>query len=482
MKRIDCFIFCSQQGRLNQLKEKYQSLPYINKIWFLSPEESADHATIPFNGKFSTGVIRKIGHVATADYQLILTEDADIGFGPYSLERMLSVGDSTGAGLLYSNYYTIQDDERKPHPVIDYQEGSLRDDFNFGPVLFYRSSALRGAIAGFEADYEHAGLYQLRLAVARRYELFRIQEYLYSAQAVDTRASGAKIFDYVDPKNASIQLEMEKVLTAHLKVTGAYLPPVFTEVEFNDSGFPVEASVIIPVLNRKRTIADAIESVFRQKTTFSYNLIIVDNHSTDGTSGIIASYAARHSNLVHIIPERTDLGIGGCWNLAVSHPEAGRFSVQLDSDDLYRDETTLQTMVDTFYSERCAMVIGSYQMTNFDLQEIPPGIIDHKEWTEENGRNNALRINGLGAPRAFYTPLLRENRLPNVNYGEDYGIGLAMSRKYRIGRIYKPVYLCRRWEDNSDAALPVEAINRNNYYKDSLRTIELKARIRLNKG
>jgi len=482
MERVDCFICCNQFDRLKELKEKYLALPFINKVFFLSPEKTEKFEVLSFDGRFGTDVIAMIGTAAESEYLMILREDTDIEFGAYSMERLLSVADSTGAGLVYSNYYSISGNDRKPHPVIDYQEGSLRDDFDFGPVLFYRTAAVKSALETFDNKFEHAGLYQLRLAVSREYSLFRIQEFLYSARAIDTRSSGKKLFDYVDPKNASIQLEMEKAVTFHLKMIGAYLAPEFSEVQFKDSGFPVEASVIIPVLNRKRTIADAIESVFKQKTDFSYNLIIVDNHSTDGTTEIISAYAVKHANLIHIIPERNDLGIGGCWNLAVSDPACGRFSVQLDSDDLYKDESTLQELVSAFYSDNCAMVIGSYQMTNFNLEEIPPGIIDHKEWTPDNGRNNALRINGLGAPRAFYTPLLREIKLPNVNYGEDYGIGLAISRKYRIGRIYKPVYLCRRWEDNSDASLSVEAVNKNNYYKDSLRTIELKARIRQNKA
>jgi glycosyltransferase involved in cell wall biosynthesis len=275
---------------------------------------------------------------------------------------------------------------------------------------------------------------------------------------------------------------MEKAVTTHLKAIGGYLKPEFKTVNLNDGNFPVEASVIIPVRNREKTIADAIDSVMKQKTLFNFNLIIVDNHSNDGTTEIIQTYASKYKNLIHVIPERTDLGIGGCWNLAVHHELCGKFAVQLDSDDLYKDETTLQQIVDTFYKEKCAMVIGTYQMTNFKLEEIPPGLIDHKEWTPDNGRNNALRINGLGAPRAFYTPVFRSIKIPNTSYGEDYGLGLTISRHYQIGRIYNSLYLCRRWEDNSDASLSIEAMNKHNYYKDKLRTVELKARIKLNKN
>lgn len=256
---------------------------------------------------------------------------------------------------------------------------------------------------------------------------------------------------------------------------GAYLPPVKRTIDVGTEDFQYEASVIIPVRNRVRTIDDAIRSVLEQETSFPFNLIIIDNHSTDGTSEIIEHYQ-NNSKVIHLIPERTDLGIGGCWNLGINHPQCGRFAVQLDSDDLYSSPNTLQTIVDKFHQEQCAMVIGSYRMTDFALQTLPPGVIDHNEWTDENGHNNALRINGLGAPRAFYTPLLRQIRVPNTSYGEDYALGLAFSRNYRIGRIYDVLYLCRRWEGNSDAALSIEKVNLNNSYKDSLRTLEIKIR------
>jgi glycosyltransferase involved in cell wall biosynthesis len=325
-------------------------------------------------------------------------------------------------------------------------------------------------------------LYNLRLNLSLLAPIVRIPEYLYTEEEADLRQTGEKIFDYVDPRNRGVQIEMEKVCTRFLKEAGAFLEPEFKTVDFTLEDFPVEATVIIPVRNRVRTIEDAIRSVLSQKTSFTFNLIIADNYSTDGTTEIIQKYARSNPRLIHLVPDRKDLGIGGCWNAAAEHPLCGKFAVQLDSDDLYLDDTTLQQVIDTFYKENCAMVVGSYRMVNFALEEIPPGVIDHKEWTPDNGRNNALRINGLGAPRAFYTPVLRCIKVPNVNYGEDYALGLAISRYYQIGRIYNPVYLCRRWDDNSDAALSVEVMNGHNLYKDRIRTIEFMARKRMNMG
>jgi hypothetical protein len=392
------------------------------------------------------------------------------------LERLSKIAADTEAGMVYSDYYQVADGVRSAHPVIDYQEGSLRDDFNFGSVLFYNSKRLRKAVDKMKEDYQFAGLYDLRLKVSRKAELVHINEYLYSEIEFDTRKSGEKQFDYVDPKNRAVQIEMEAACTAHLKKIDAYLKPEFTKIEFNESNFPVEASVIIPVRNRVKTVDDAIRSVLSQKANFAFNLIVVDNFSNDGTSEIIAEIAKTDSRLIHIIPERNDLGIGGCWNAGVDSELCGKFAIQLDSDDIYQDENTLQKIVDAFYEQNCAMVIGSYTMTNFAMETIPPGLIDHKEWTPENGRNNALRINGLGAPRAFYTPVLREIKVPNTSYGEDYALGLRISREYQIGRIYDSVYMCRRWDENSDASLDVVKMNGHNLYKDKIRTIELKAR------
>jgi hypothetical protein len=390
---------------------------------------------------------------------------------------MVQVAENTGAAMVYSDYYEIKNGVHSVHPVIDYQEGSLRDDFNFGPVQLFRSYILKS----FEdLEFQHAGYYSLRLHASRLRELVRIPEFLFTMNESDTRKSGEKQFDYVSSNAREKQIEMEMVCTSHLKKIGGFLQPPFREIDFSEADFPMEASVIIPVRNRIKTIKDAVESVLSQKTNFKFNLIVIDNFSTDGTTQMLAKYA-KNKKLIHIIPDRNDLGIGGCWNVGIFSEMCGKFAVQLDSDDLYSSENTLQKIVDKFYEEKCAMVIGSYQMTNFDLEEIPPGIIDHKEWTPENGPNNALRINGLGAPRAFYTPVLREIKVPNVSYGEDYAVGLAISREYKIGRIYEPVYLCRRWDDNSDASLDVAKQNAHNLYKDRIRSIELKARLKKNK-
>lgn len=457
----------------------------VNRIYLFGHERPGelpeDCGFIPTDGKFSTHAIRKIAdHSKGADYSLILTRETRIHFGMFALERYLEVASGTGAAMVYSDYFDLVDGKLSAHPVIDYQAGSLRDDFEFGPLLFFNSAALIKAVTGIKESLEFAGLYQLRLKMSQQDLPWRIPEYLYSVEPLDTRASGNKMFDYVDPKNRAVQVEMEKAATRHLKELGAYLKPEFEDIHFEEGSFPVEASVIIPVLNREKTVEDAIESVMSQDCDFFFNLILVDNHSTDRTTSMVKELAEKYPRLIHVIPERRDLGIGGCWNVGVHHPQCGKFAVQLDSDDLYAGKDTLKLMVEAFYEQQCAMVVGSYQMCNFKLEEIPPGVVDHREWTPENGRNNALRINGLGAPRAFYTPVLRKINIPNVSYGEDYGVGLAISRYYQIGRIYKSLYLCRRWEDNSDASLSVEAQNKHNTYKDRLRSFELAARIKLN--
>ena len=430
----------------------------------------------------SSATVVELAEKCEAEYAMLYLSESLINMGLFAEERFLQIADDSRASMVYADYYEESEDALQPHPLIEYQEGSLRDDFAFGPVLLVRVSAWREALLSLKTEYEFAGLYALRLTLSRIAPIVHIDEYLYSVKEIDTRASGEKIFDYVNPRNRQVQIEMEKACTEHLKVIGAYLSPVFKEIDWSkdSASFAVEASVIIPVRNRVRTIRDAIKSVLAQKTNFNFNLIVIDNHSTDGTTEAIGEFAS-DIRLVHIIPERKDLGIGGCWNTGVHHPACGKFAVQLDSDDVYSSENTLQKVVDTFYEQQCAMVVGTYRMTNFAMEEIPPGVIDHKEWTLENGRNNALRINGLGAPRAFYTPLLRTINLPNTSYGEDYALGLRISREYRIGRIYDVIYLCRRWEDNSDASLSVEKMNRYNFYKDKLRTIELRARLFQNK-
>ena len=414
-------------------------------------------------------------------FTLLYTQTLPLQLNAYAIERMLQVITCTDAGMLYADRYKMKEGALQPHPVNDYQEGSLRDDFDFGSLLLFKSSALKEAIGEMDVEYKAAALYDLRLKISKRKALFHLPEFLYTEWETDLRKSGEKIFDYVDPKNRQVQIEMEQACTQYLKDTGAWLKPEFMPVEFTVEAFPVEASVVIPVRNREKTIEDAVRSVLMQETAFPFNLIVVDNHSTDTTTDILKKMAAEDRRLIHIVPERDDLGIGGCWNIAVMHPQCGKFAIQLDSDDIYIDKNVIQTVVNAFYEQKCAMVVGTYRMVNFHLDEIPPGIIDHREWTQDNGRNNALRINGLGAPRAFYTPILREIKIPNTSYGEDYAVGLAISRNYQIGRIYQPLYLCRRWEDNSDASLDVNKQNAHNRYKDCIRTIELLARKNTNR-
>jgi len=487
MKRINCFIPVSEGKVPTETVAELSANPLVNQVWLMgtqAPEQVVEGCgLIKTTGRFGTDTMRLIAKCSNeVDYSLILTQGSKINFGMFALERFVAVADDTGTGLVYSDYFDRVENRLSAHPLIDYQGGSLRDDFDFGPVLFFNSKALVKAVDESSETFDFAGLYQLRLKVSKERMPLRIPEYLYTLEPLDTRASGKKMFDYVDPKNREVQVEMEKAATSFLKEIGGYLAPDFKSISFEKEDFKVEASVIIPVLNREKTVADAIGSVMTQLTSFEFNLILVDNHSTDQTTAIVRDLAAKHPNLIHVIPERHDLGIGGCWNVGVHHQKCGKFAVQLDSDDLYSGTDTLQQIVDAFYKQQCAMVIGSYRMTNFELEQIPPGIVDHREWTPENGRNNALRINGLGAPRAFYTPLLRKINIPNVSYGEDYGVGLAISRHYQIGRIYTPLYLCRRWEDNSDASLSVEAQNKHNLYKDRLRSIELDARIHLNRS
>ena len=477
---INCFLACNNATETLKTVEQIKQSSLVQTIYLLVKNGSSIQIngcqTIEIDSLQSSETIRKIADKANTPYSLIYIKDTTLEFGQYALERFFHIAESTKAGLVYADYHQIANEVRSNLPVIDYQEGSLRDDFNFGSVLFYNSECLKKAIAETTTNYQFAGLYNLRLKVSQQAELLHINEYLYSEVEHDTRKSGEKQFDYVDPKNRAVQLEMEDVCTDHLKNIGGYLAPVFKKIEFNESNFPVEASVIIPIKNRVKTVEDAIKSVLIQKTGFEFNLIIVDNFSTDGTSELIEKYAKLDSRVIHVIPNRTDLGIGGCWNVGVDNSQCGKFAVQLDSDDVYQDENTLQTIVDAFYKQNCAMVIGSYTMTNFAMETIAPGLIDHKEWTPENGRNNALRINGLGAPRAFYTPVLRDIKVPNTSYGEDYALGLRISREYQIGRIYTSLYLCRRWDENSDASLDVVKMNGHNLYKDKIRTIELKAR------
>lgn len=421
--------------------------------------------------------IRRICSLADTDFVLLYTKPYPLNLGYKAIERMADYLTPECAGMAYADHYIMKEGVCAPHPVIDYQEGSVRDDFDFGSLIMFRTDVLRRAAESLKTqkEYYYSGLYALRLAVSRIARIVHLREFLYTEVENDLRKSGEKQFDYVDSRNRNVQIEREEAFTFHLRKIGAYLPQRTRLIDTEKGDFSCEASVIIPVRNRVKTIDDAIKSVLEQETDFKFNVIIIDNHSTDGTTECIDRYKD-NEKVVHIVPERTDLGIGGCWNMGIDHPACGRYAVQLDSDDLYSSPKTLQAIVDKFRTEKCAMVIGSYRMTNFSLETLPPGVIDHKEWTDGNGHNNALRINGLGAPRAFYTPLLREIRVPNTSYGEDYALGLAFSRNYKIGRIYNVVYLCRRWEGNSDAALSIEKINLNNAYKDSLRTLEINMR------
>ena len=430
----------------------------------------------------SSNTVMSIAENTDADYLLLCTRMTSVRWGLYALERFLRTADDTGAVMVYSDHYSLEEGALTKHPAIDYQAGSLRDDFDFGSLWLIKSQALLDYVAQTDrVDYQYAGLYDLRLYLSRKGEIFHLNEYLYTEAELDTRKSGEKQFDYVNPRNREVQIEMERACTAHLEKVGAIVDTNFyRQPDFDEQDFACEASVVIPVFNREKTIADAVKSALSQKTNFLYNVIVVNNHSTDSTGEILDSID--DERLIQIVPGRTDLGIGGCWNVAVNSDHCGKFAVQLDSDDLYSSPKTLQKIVDAFHEQKAAMIIGSYRMCDFDLNTLPPGLIDHKEWTEDNGCNNALRINGLGAPRAFFTPLVRQIQFPNTSYGEDYALGLAFSRRYRIGRIYDELYLCRRWGGNSDAALSVERVNANNLYKDRLRTMELKARQQMLQG
>lgn len=481
---VQCFLPFADEAQIKATVDDLRESALVSKITLLATDAAAKPCLgcelIHIDSLNSSATMKKIADAAEADYTLLYTKYNHLVPGYFAIDRFVKIAEDTEAGMLYADHYSVSEGKRTASPVIDYQKGSLRDNFNFGSVLFFNTADLKKAAAGIDRDYTAAGLYDLRLRLSRMAPIVHINEYLYSDVELDTRKSGEKIFDYVDPKNRGVQIEMEEACTEHLKAVGAYLEPVFDKIELDKGDFEYEASVIIPVRNRVRTIRDAIRSVLGQKTDFKFNLIVIDNHSTDGTTEAIDEFKD-DERLIHIVPEREDLGIGGCWNAGAHHPKAGKFCVQLDSDDVYSDENTLAKMVQAFYDNNSGMVVGTYRLTDLNLNTIPPGVIDHREWTPENGRNNALRINGLGAPRAFYTPMLREIKVPNTSYGEDYALGLAFSRKNQIGRVYDVVYNCRRWEDNSDAALDINKMNANDLYKDHIRTWELEARIALNK-
>lgn len=488
-EKIDLFLPCEYIGDAQNALSVLHEYKTVQHIHFLVNADFAAHHQVPEGCTFvitdrleSSNTIASIAENTDADYVMICTRHTTIGWGNNTLERFLRVADDTDAVMVYADHYKMVEGKMEKHPVIDYQSGSLRDDFDFGSLWCIKAQALADYIAQSDREeYQFAALYDLRLYLSRVGEIFHLNEFLYSEAELDTRKSGEKQFDYVNPRNREVQIEMEKACTQHLGKVGALIDTTFyRQPDFGEQEFEYEASVIIPVFNREKTVADAVKSALGQKASFKFNVIVVNNHSTDRTGEILDEFKA--DNLIQIVPERTDLGIGGCWNEAINSRFCGKFAVQLDSDDLYSSPKTLQKIVDAFYKQKAAMIIGSYRMCDFDLNTLPPGLIDHKEWTDENGCNNALRINGLGAPRAFFTPLVRQIQFPNTSYGEDYALGLAFSRRYRIGRIYDELYLCRRWGGNSDAALSVEKVNANNLYKDRLRTMELKARQHMLQG
>ena len=498
-QKIDLFLPCEDldvaQEALLELHDN-KTVQHINLL--VSADFAASHQ-VPDGCTFivvdrleSSNTVSSIAENTDADYVIICTKATPIRWGLYALERFLRTADDTGAVMVYSDHYSVQEGKLEKHPVIDYQAGSLRDDFDFGSLWLVKAQNLLDYAAQQDRqEYQFAGLYDLRLYLSRVGEIFHVNEFLYTEDELDTRPSGEKQFDYVNPRNREVQIEMEKACTHHLEKVGALVDTnYYRQPDFDEQEFEYEASVIIPVFNREKTIADAVKSALSQKTSFKFNVIVVNNHSTDRTGEILSEIAhemeerndKQAGRLVQIVPDRNDLGIGGCWNMAINSDHCGKFAVQLDSDDLYSSPKTLQKIVDAFHKQKAAMMIGSYRMCDFDLNTLPPGLIDHKEWTEDNGCNNALRINGLGAPRAFFTPLVRQIQFPNTSYGEDYALGLVFSRRYRIGRIYDELYLCRRWGGNSDAALSIDKVNANNLYKDRLRTMELKARQQMLQG
>ena len=498
-QKIDLFLPCEDQDVAQEALLELHDNKTVQHINLLVSADFAASHQVPDGCTFivvdrleSSNTVSSIAENTDADYVIICTKVTPIRWGLYALERLLRTADDTGAVMVYSDHYSVQEGKLEKHPVIDYQAGSLRDDFDFGSLWLVKAQNLLDYAAQQDRqEYQFAGLYDLRLYLSRVGEIFHINEFLYTEDELDTRKSGEKQFDYVNPRNREVQIEMEKACTHHLEKVGALVDTnYYRQPDFDEQEFEYEASVIIPVFNREKTIADAVKSALSQKTSFKFNVIVVNNHSTDRTGEILSEIAhemeerndKQAGRLVQIVPDRNDLGIGGCWNMAINSDHCGKFAVQLDSDDLYSSPKTLQKIVDAFHKQKAAMMIGSYRMCDFDLNTLPPGLIDHKEWTEDNGCNNALRINGLGAPRAFFTPLVRQIQFPNTSYGEDYALGLVFSRRYRIGRIYDELYLCRRWGGNSDAALSIDKVNANNLYKDRLRTMELKARQQMLQG
>jgi hypothetical protein len=482
-KSITAFVLTEDTGLARKNIEQLNAYNVVRESYLVlsesNPSSSQIYKTIKTKSASSSKLFKEIYEKSKSKYILLLSGNTRIEVNENSLIKYLNTAEEQNAGIVYSDFSENTRNEFIPHMLIDYQYGSIRDDYEFGPIILVRKESLDNFYRQ-DDKYMFAGLYSLRLAVSRNHSLIRIPELLYTTTKLDSRRTGEKQFDYVDPQNRDVQIEMESVATLHLKNIGAYILPGTKKVDFGNECFKFEASIIIPVKNRIKTIEDALNSALKQKTRFKFNVIVIDNHSTDGTTETLQTFAGKDKRIIHIIPERKDLGIGGCWNVGIEHPLCGKFAVQLDSDDLYLNDDTLNKIINKFYEEKCAMVIGSYKLTNFNMNEIPPGIIDHKEWTDNNGHNNVLRINGFGAPRAFYIPIIRKIKFPNVSYGEDYAVALAISREYKIGRIYEPLYLCRRWEGNTDADLSIVKQNEHNYYKDSIRTKEIYARQKLN--
>ena len=491
---FDCFLPCDNLTVAEKTLQQIWQCKTVGEVYFLVSSDFARNHEAPKGTCFievdnlqSTQTMCRIAQLAQAEYVVYVMKATPLTIGYFALERMMRVGFDTAATMVYGDRYSVENGTTVKHPVIDYQEGSVRDDFDFGSLVLLRTENIKAWAEATSQQFQYAGWYDLRLSLSRQGSLVHLKEFLYTEEEDDLRKSGEKQFDYVNPRNREVQIEMEQAVTGHLEAIGALIDiSTYQQPDFDEQHFELEASVIIPVFNREKTIRDAVESALAQKTTFDYNVIVVDNHSTDDTTKIlqdlVLQYNQKGERLVHVIPERTDLGIGGCWNCAINDERCGRFAVQLDSDDLYSSPKTLQQIVDAFHQQNAAMIVGSYRMCDFDLNTLPPGLIDHREWTKSNGCNNALRINGLGAPRAFFTPLARQMKFPNTSYGEDYAMGLLFSRRYQIGRIYNELYLCRRWGGNSDAALSIEKVNANNLYKDQLRTVEIQARQQLLKG
>jgi hypothetical protein len=482
-KEITTFIHSSENKNETNFIDSLKSDSFIKKIYILTTHklknETNNYETIYTQNLLSSETIAKLATISNTKYVLFQTKPAEIILENNFLKTFLRYAKLTGTGIAYSDYFEIKNGRKIIHPTINYQAGSVREDFDFGSLVFLNVKALKEFTQS--GHYKYAGFYDLRLFISRNYNIIRIPEVLYTSIEIDSPKSEEKHFGYLDPQNRKAQIEYEKALSYHLKKIGAYLEPEFCDLPVSTEIFETEASVVIPVKNRVETIANAVKSALMQKTNFTFNIIVVDNHSNDGTSEVLRKISQSEKKVIHHIPARKNLCIGGCWNEAIFHKKCGKYVVQLDSDDLYANDDTLQKIIDLFRKENYAMVIGSYKLTDFNFNDIPPGIINHKEWTLKNGRNNALRVNGLGAPRAFFTPVIRKIKFNNVSYGEDYAASLAVSRNYKIGRIYEPIYLCRRWEGNTDSNLSIEKSNANNFYKDKIRTQEIKARQSLNK-